>query len=77
MRRRIGTFLNRLRKDNAGNILLMAGAGITALVGAAGISVDTVQWYLWKRQMQQAVDTGAVAGALAMSFGTPRPSAKM
>ena len=69
MRRRIGAFLKRLRHDKSGNILLMAGAGITALVGAAGIGVDTVQWYLWKRQMQQAVDTGAVAGALAMSFG--------
>ncbi|MBY6014722.1 Tad domain-containing protein [Qipengyuania gaetbuli] len=69
MGRRIGTFLQRLKKDTTGNLLLMAGAGITALVGAAGISVDTVQWYLWKRQMQQAVDTGAVAGALAMSFG--------
>lgn len=69
MRNRIGTFLKRLRKDVSGNILLMAGAGTTALIGAAGISVDTVQWYLWKRQMQQAVDTGAVAGALAMSFG--------
>lgn len=65
----IARVLRRLRGDQQGNLLLMAGAALTGLIGAAGIGVDTVQWYLWKRQMQQTVDTGATAGALAMSFG--------
>ncbi|WP_324827005.1 TadE/TadG family type IV pilus assembly protein [Qipengyuania zhejiangensis] len=65
----IARMLRRLRGDDRGNLLLMAGAALTGLVGAAGIGVDTVQWYLWKRQMQQAVDTGAVAGAIAMAYG--------
>ncbi|MEZ5682037.1 MAG: pilus assembly protein TadG-related protein [Erythrobacter sp.] len=65
----IARMLRRLRGDERGNLLLMAGAALTGLVGAAGIGVDTVQWYLWKRQMQQTVDTGATAGAIAMSFG--------
>lgn len=65
----IARMLRRLRGDQRGNLLLMAGAALTGLVGAAGIGVDTVQWYLWKRQMQQTVDTGATAGAIAMSFG--------
>ena len=65
----IARMLKRLRGDQQGNLLLMAGAALTGLVGAAGIGVDTVQWYLWKRQMQQTVDTGATAGAIAMSFG--------
>jgi hypothetical protein len=62
-------FLSRLKSDASGNILMIAGAGIMALVGAAGIGVDTVQWYLWKRQMQQATDSGALAGALNLSQG--------
>ncbi|MBX7496531.1 hypothetical protein K3172_11755 [Qipengyuania sp. 6B39] len=66
---KLANVLRRLRGDNKGNVLLMAGAALTGLVGAAGIGVDTVQWYLWKRQMQQAVDTGSVAGAIAMAYG--------
>ena len=72
---RIAGFLRRLRRNEKGNILLMAGAALTGLVGAAGIGVDTVQWYLWKRQMQQAVDTGAVAGALMISQGQAHTAA--
>lgn len=65
----IARMLRRLRGDERGNLLLMAGAALTGLIGAAGIGVDTVQWYLWKRQMQQTVDTGATAGAIALGFG--------
>ncbi len=39
------------------------------MVGGAGIGVDTVQWYLWNRQLQQAVDSGATAGALTLAQG--------
>lgn len=60
-------FLKRLRKNTKGNILVMVGAGTASLVGSAGIAVDAVQWYLWKRQMQQSVDAGSMAGALSMS----------
>jgi len=69
---RIAKIVRRLRGDQRGNVLLMAAAALTGVIGAAGISVDTVQWYLWKRQMQQAVDTGATAGAIAMVYGRDR-----
>ena len=69
MFRRIKDCLKNLRQDIRGNVLLMAGAGIAGMVGAAGIGVDTVQWYLWKRQLQQAVDSGALAGALSRAKG--------
>lgn len=59
-------FLKRLRKNTKGNILVMVGAGTAALVGSAGIAVDAVQWYLWKRQMQQTVDSGSMSAALAL-----------
>lgn len=58
-----------LRGDVRGNVLVVVAIGTTSLVGAAGIGVDTVQWYLWKRQLQQAVDSGAMAGALSLYTG--------
>lgn len=61
--------LSRLRRENRGTVLAIAAAGAVALVGGAGLGVDTVQWYLWKRQLQQAVDSGALAGAHALSQG--------
>lgn len=65
---RIARLLKRLRGNQRGNVLILASASLTAVVAAAGIGVDTVQWYLWKRQLQQAVDTGSTAGAIAMAF---------
>jgi len=62
--------LAKLRKDARGNVLLIAGAGAVALIGGAGLGVDTVQWFLWKRQLQQAVDSGALAGGNAKAQGT-------
>ena len=62
--------LRKLRRDIAGNVLIVAGIGTSALVGAAGVGVDTVQWYLWKRQLQQAADSGALAGAFSIHGGT-------
>lgn len=67
--------IEAVRRDAGGNVLVIVAIGTTSLVGAAGIGVDTVQWYLWKRQLQQAVDSGAMAGALSLyggqSFGQP------
>ena len=61
--------LAKLRNDVSGNILLIGAVGSAALVGGAGLGVDTVQWYLWQRQLQQAVDAGALAGALSKYHG--------
>ena len=69
MLRGLRTRLRAFGQDRRGNVLLLAAAGMSGLVGAAGIGVDTVQWYLWKRQLQQAVDSGAMAGALSAVQG--------
>jgi hypothetical protein len=61
--------LAKLANDTGGNVLLIFAVGGTALVGGAGLGVDTVQWYLWQRQLQQAVDAGALAGGLAKYQG--------
>lgn len=49
----------------SGNATLMVALGIPALVGGSGLAVDTAQWYMWKRELQYAVDQAALAGAFA------------
>jgi Flp pilus assembly protein TadG len=55
-------FWKKLRKDRRGNVLAMVGAGLPMLVGAAGLATDTINWALWKRELQRAADSGAIAG---------------
>ena len=52
----------KLWNDDRGNALIMLGAALPMLVGAAGLASDTIQWTLWKRQLQRAADSGAIAG---------------
>lgn len=37
------------------------------LIGFAGLAVDLSQWYMWKRELQFAIDQAAIAGAFAYS----------
>ena len=53
---------NRLWNDKRGNILAIAAMVMPLVVGAAGLATDTIQWTLWKRQLQRAADSGAIAG---------------
>lgn len=66
MLRLLDLFRN-LRRNTRGNAMILLGLGIPALIGGAGFAVDTAQWYLWKRELQQAVDQAAYAGAWALS----------
>jgi len=54
--------MKRLWKDNSGNSLAIAAAALPLLVGAAGLAADTIQWTLWKRELQRAADSAALAG---------------
>lgn len=62
-------FFSRLSGDRAGNVLMLAAASMPILVGAAGLATDTVQWTLWKRQIQRQADSAALAGAYAVAQG--------
>ena len=55
-------FFKRLFKDRRGNVLAVAAAALPLTVGAAGLATDTIQWTLWKRQLQRAADSAAIAG---------------
>lgn len=58
-------FMKRLWADKRGNALLIAGASLPMVVGSAGLASDTIQWALWKRQLQKAADSAAIAAVYA------------
>ena len=53
---------NKLWNDDRGNMLVIAGVAMPMLMGAAGLATDTIQWALWKRELQRAADSAAIAG---------------
>jgi Flp pilus assembly protein TadG len=62
-------FAKRLLKDRRGNALAIAAAALPLVIGSAGLAADTIQWTLWKRQLQRAADSGALAGVYAKIQG--------
>ena len=55
-------FFRRLFKDRRGNALAIACAAMPMIIGCAGLATDTIEWTLWKRQLQRAADSAALAG---------------
>lgn len=55
-------FFRRLLKDKRGNVLAIACAAMPLVIGCAGLATDTIEWTLWKRQLQRAADSAAIAG---------------
>src|SRR5881275_1707103 len=58
-------FLKKLWRDKRGNALIVAGAALPLVLGSAGLASDTIEWALWKRQLQRAADSAAIAGVYA------------
>ena len=58
----LSTFFKRLSKDCNGNILMITAAALPLVMGSAGLATDTIQWTLWKRQLQRTADSAAIAG---------------
>lgn len=54
-------------RNRSGNATMLVAMGIPALIGSAGLAIDVSQWYVWKRELQYAVDQAAIAGAYARS----------
>ena len=55
-------FIRKIWKDCRGNALAIACATMPLVIGAAGLATDTIEWTLWKRQLQRAADSAALAG---------------
>ncbi|MEA3067450.1 MAG: hypothetical protein QOK41_857 [Sphingomonadales bacterium] len=62
-------FIKKLLKDGRGNTLAIAAACLPLVVGAAGLATDTIQWTLWKRQLQRVADSAAEAGVYSIVAG--------
>lgn len=60
---------NRLWNDKRGNAIIIVGAALPMIVGSAGLATDTIQWTLWKRQLQRTADSAALAAAYAKLQG--------
>ncbi len=61
--------MRRICQDRRGNALALAGAALPLVFGCAGLASDTIQWALWKRQLQRAADSAAMAGVYALVDG--------
>jgi len=59
---RMRNFMTKIWHDKRGNSLILAAAALPLLIGSAGLATDTIQWALWKRQLQRAADSAAIAG---------------
>jgi Flp pilus assembly protein TadG len=59
--------LARLLRNERGNVLILVAAGLPFTIGAAAMTTDMIQWTLWKRELQRQADSGAMAGAYALS----------
>jgi hypothetical protein len=62
-------WLNKLRRDEGGNVLAITAASMPLILGGAAMAIDTVQLSVWKRQLQRAADSAAIAGAYAEARG--------
>lgn len=59
----------KLWNNERGNALIIMGASLPLIMGAAGLANDTIQWALWKRELQRAADSAAIAGVYAIAAG--------
>ena len=63
---RILEWVKAFSRNEGGNALVIAAATLPLVIGAAAISVDTVQVSLARRQLQRSADSSALAGAYAL-----------
>jgi hypothetical protein len=61
------SWLKDLASSERGNVLVVGAAVMPLLLGSAAVAVDTIQLTVWKRQLQRAADSGAIAGAYALA----------
>ena len=61
----IRRILADLHSNTSGNAILLVALGMPVLIGTSGLAVDSAQYYMWKRDLQFAVDSAALGAAWA------------
>jgi Flp pilus assembly protein TadG len=61
------SWVRRLLQSERGNVIVLGATTLPMVIGAAAIGIDTIQLSLWKRQLQRAADSAAMAGAHALA----------
>lgn len=61
--------MRRLARNTQANVAVLSALMIVPCIGAVGLGTDTAQWILWRRQLQNAADAAAMAGAYALVQG--------
>lgn len=59
----LGSLLQKFAKYRRGAVIVVFALCLPILIGAAGMVVDVGFWYLEKRRLQEAADSGAIAAA--------------
>ena len=67
--------LKSLWQSDRGNVIAIGAATLPLLMGSAGLAIDSVQMAMWKRQLQRAADSAAIAGGHALAQGASTDSA--
>lgn len=60
-------FLDRLRDDTRGTVLVMSVAALGVLIGGAALAIDLGMLVTARTQSQRAADSGALAGAMMLA----------
>ncbi len=67
---RKGNFLQRLRRNQSGNVMYITAGLLVPIIATIGAGVDLGQAYMAKSRLQQACDAGVLAGRKSMAEGT-------
>src|SRR5690242_6888364 len=67
--RRLADILARIAKDRRGNIAIITGLSLPAIVGFCGLGAESAYWYYRQRDMQGAADIAAYNGAISLRSG--------
>lgn len=68
-RARAAAFARRLARDEAGATAAVVGLSLSALLGFAALGLDIGEWYLLRRNAQNAADSAAFSAAAAKMGG--------
>ncbi len=73
---KLAEILRRGRSEQRGSMAIVIAIAMPILVGFLGLGVDVTNWYLATRKVQTAVDSGAISGALTLSYTSDPNEAK-